>query len=214
MIQGIAQANYTGGMKPRQISPQKMDIGAFIQEQTELPGQSPLSEMHRLADSLSSEVALLTLPPITWRAQGRLVPQRVGSPQTWLDLSAQAELPWTCQRCLHPVTLPVSFDRSIRFVTDEALAAQLDADLDEDVLALSRTFDLVALIEDELIMESPVVPVHDQCPVQVKMSVSDPGVDDVADPADGPEASAGKKPNPFAVLAQLKKGGGEGSSDK
>ena len=191
-------------MKARQITPQKMDIGAFIQEQTALEGQLPLSELPRLASSLASEAGLQGLPPIDWQAQGRLVPQRVGGPQTWLDLSAHAELPWTCQRCLYPVTLPVSFEQTIRFVSDEGLAAQLDADLDEDVLAVSRTFDLVALIEDELIMDAPVVPVHEVCPVQLVMSASDPGVDDL--PADvGGAGQVGQKAHPFAALAQLKK---------
>lgn len=197
-------------MKPRQFLPHKMDIGAFINEQSEFLGHSALSELPRLAQCLAQEADLSALAPIAWRAQGRLVPQRVGAPQTWLDLSAQAELPWTCQRCLHPVNLPVSFERTIRFVTDEALAAQLDADMDEDVLALSRTFDLVELVEDELIMDSPVVPVHEICPVELVMSVSDPEVDGVADPADGAEAPSSGKPNPFAMLAQLKKGSGQG----
>ncbi len=191
-------------MKPRQTTPQKMDMGAFIQDESELEGQSPLSDLPRLAASLAPEVDGAALPTIAWQAQGRLVPQRVGGAQTWLDLSARAELPWTCQRCLHPVTLPVSFSQSIRFVSDEAMAAQLDADLDEDVLALSRTFDLIALIEDELIMDAPLVPVHEVCPVNLVMSISDPGVDGDEHGESG--EGAGKKPNPFAALAALKKG--------
>ena len=41
---------------------------------------------------------------------------------------------------------------------DEAAAAELDADSDDDVLAVSRVFDLLALLEDELIMAQPLVP--------------------------------------------------------
>jgi uncharacterized protein len=212
-------------MKPRQFLPQKLDIKAFIESQMPMDGASPLSELPRLGDSLSPEISLDTVPPIPWRAQGRLVPQRVGAPQLWLDLSAHAELPWSCQRCLHPVNLPVSFDRQIHFVADEAVAAELDAELDEDVLVLSRSFDLLSLIEDELIMASPLVPRHDSCPVEPVMAVSDPGVDgdDESSDVDGSTGDQGeaqegdaprsKRPNPFAVLAKLKKGGSDQGGD-
>lgn len=214
---------YTAPMKPQQITPRKMNIGAFIESESLLEGASPLSEWPRLADSLAPEVALDSIPPVSWTAQGRLVPQRVGGPQLWLDLTAQADLPWTCQRCLHPVVLPVALQRQIRFVVDEKAAAELDAESDDDVLPLSRSFDLLSLIEDELIMASPLVPRHDTCPVQPVMSVSDPGVegDDVPDAEGsqtlgdaGDESPRGQRPNPFAVLAKLKKGDSEGGQGR
>ena len=37
---------------------------------------------------------------------------------------------------------------------------------EEDLLALSREFDLHELIEDELLMALPVVPKHDECPTR------------------------------------------------
>ena len=201
-------------MKPRQHQPRKMDIGAFIDSETPLEGHSALADLARLAEGVPPEVPQDTVAPVQWSAQGRLVPQRVGEPQRWLDLSAHADLPWTCQRCLQPVTLPVDFERSIRFVADEALAAELDADMDDDVLVISRSFDLLDLVEDELIMASPLVPRHEECPQPPRMSVSDPGVDDESEEADTPDDGGGEsgRKNPFAVLAQLKKGGPNGSS--
>jgi uncharacterized protein len=184
-----------------------MDIGAFIESLASLDGQTSMADMPRLAAGLAPELAASSMQPATWRVQGELVAQRVGSPQTWLVLEAQANLPWTCQRCLHPVDLPVVVSRKLRFVKDEATAAQLDAELDEDVLVLSRSFDLIALIEDELIMASPIVPFHDECPETPVMSVSDPGVDDgqpLEEAVPGAATPAGGKPHPFAALAQLK----------
>ena len=52
-----------------------------------------------------------------------------------------------------------------------------------------------ALIEDELLMALPQVPMHDSCPVQPKMAAVDEDFE-----ADGNAAKA----NPFAVLAALK----------
>jgi uncharacterized protein len=200
-------------MKPRQHHPRKMDIGAFIDSEAPLEGQSPLAELPRVAEGLPPDVAHGTVEPVTWRAQGRLLAQRVGEPQRWLDLKAHALLPWTCQRCLQPVTLPVEIDRTIRFVADESMAAELDADLEDDVLVTSRSFDLLDLIEDELIMASPLVPRHDECPQPPKMSVSDPGVDDETHALQEGEADGDtSRKNPFAVLAQLKKGAAGGTS--
>lgn len=199
-------------MKPRQYQPRKIDIGPFIDTESLLEGSSSLVDLPRMAEGVPPEVALDTIDPVTWQAQGRLEPQRVGEPQRWLDLQAHAMLPWVCQRCLQPVVLPVEFERTIRFVADESLAAELDADMDDDVLVTSRSFDLLDLVEDELIMASPLVPRHEECPQPPKMSVSDPGVDDDLGEAsaEGEPSEGGARKNPFAVLAQLKKGGDSG----
>ena len=69
-----------------------------------------------------------------------------------------------CQRCLHPVRERMTVSRSIRFARDENEAARLDADSDDDVLAVSRQFHLLELVEDELIMDLPMVPLHGHCP--------------------------------------------------
>jgi uncharacterized protein len=94
------------------------------------------------------------------------------------------------------VDVPLSVDREFRFVADEATAEALDEGSEEDLLALSREFNLRELIEDELLMDLPVVPRHDECPTQVKLASSD---------EDFEEANAGK-PNPFAALAGLRQG--------
>jgi uncharacterized protein len=203
-------------MTERTLAPSKIDIGAFIESAEPMSGAAPAHELKRLADGLARDVDVHALPPVAWSVQGRLVPQRVGGPQMWLDISAHGDLAWECQRCLHAVTLPVAVQRSIRFVKDEAAAAQLDAEGDDDVLALSRQFDLMALIEDELIMAQPIVPRHDACPTDVFRlmksggDLSEPGMAASQASAEGQVEGAGPsgRPNPFAVLASLKKSGG------
>jgi uncharacterized protein len=204
-------------MNPRTFLPHKLDLGAFINEQATLQGQVPVADLTRLASGLAQDLDLKPLAPVTWSAQGRLVPQRGGSAQLWLDLHAEGNLPWECQRCLQHVFIPVSVDHSIRFVADEAKAAELDAESEDDVLALSRQFDVLALIEDELIMAQPIVPRHDECPTDVQALMQSGLVapdgtpvaeipEDESSGEDGAPAS-GDRPNPFAVLAALKKGG-------
>jgi uncharacterized protein len=197
-------------MKERTFAPRKLDIGAFIESGELMTGVTPVVDLPRVASGLAKDIDLVTLPAVNWEVQGRQVAQRVGGPQLWLDLSVQADLAWECQRCLHAVTLPVTVACSIRFVKDEAAAAQLDADCEDDVLALSRQFDLMELIEDELIMAQPIVPRHDTCPSDiVKLMNSDAEVTPSGQPAaEGAEegaTTASGRPNPFAVLASLKK---------
>lgn len=184
------------------IQPQKLDVAAFIDAEAEATGTVSLAQLPRLAAGISPD-ADVAAQQVHWDLTAWLEPQRAGAPQRWLRLEAHTDLPWTCQRCLTPVTLPIEVSRDILWVANEALAATLDADMEEDVLALERQVDVLSLIEDELIMEAPLVPRHDTCPVTLKMSTSDPA-------ALAEEAEADGKPHPFAVLASLKKG----SADK
>ncbi len=132
---------------------------------------------------------------VRFAAKGMTRPNGTTNEQIWLALSADVAVPQTCQRCLGPVDVPVSFEREFRFVASEAVAAVEDEESEEDVLVLSRDFNLLELVEDELLMALPVVPKHEVCPGAVKLQVADP---DFAEEVQ-------EKPNPFAVLEQLKK---------
>ena len=109
-----------------------------------------------------------------WTARGEARAQPGSADQVWLHLTASATIPLTCQRCMKPVDVPLSVERSFRFVADEATAEIEDEQSEEDVLALERDFSLTELIEDELLMELPLVPRHDVCPEAVKMAAVDP----------------------------------------
>lgn len=196
-------------MKARAFLPEKLDIKAFIEAEAQLAGETPVTDLTRLADAASPEADLAGMLPVRWQVTGRLVPQRVGEPELWLDLTAEAELDMECQRCLHPVRERMTVSRSIRFARDEAEAARLDADSDDDVLAVSRQFHLLELVEDELIMAQPIVPRHSECPSDIVNLMQDDTETPVpgSPPADAGEAepAAQAKPHPFAALAALKK---------
>ena len=115
---------------------------------------------------------------------------RAGGSEIWLHLHAGACLSLVCQRCLQPVEAVLGVERSFRFVADEKQAAAVDADIEEDVLVLSRTFDLVDLIEDELLLALPLVPRHEMCAQPLA-------------PADD-AAPLDERVNPFDVLSELK----------
>jgi len=167
-----------------------LDVKTFAQEGGAVAGQEPLRRFPRLLAETQGRGAET---PIEWSASGEMRNPLHHSPQIWLHLKASAKLSLTCQRCLMPVDVPVTIDRSFRFVADEAVAAAEDEESEEDVLELSRSFDVPGLIEDEMLMELPISPRHDTCP-PVRVVVQDKGFD---------EAPA-ERENPFAVLGRLK----------
>jgi uncharacterized protein len=174
----------------RQFSPERLDVAAFAEDAAELSGTLPASALQRLAAEAKGP---LEGREVEWSAQGELVNPHHVHPEIWLHLQAGATLPMTCQRCLEPVDVPLEVDRSFRFVADEATAAAEDDTAEEDLLAMSRAFDLPGLIEDELLMEVPVVPRHAICPHPVPLSAADPDFEE-----------AGVPEHPFAVLKALK----------
>lgn len=175
----------------------RLDVKSFAEAQGQLAGHDTLGAYPRLMAETAGRGASL---PVTWRGRGELRNPRHVQPQMWLHLQAEAVLPLTCQRCLEPVDIAVAFERSFRFVADEETAAAEDDASEEDLLALSPAFDLIDLIEDELLMELPVAPRHPICPQPVKMAVADPGF----------EAGPGPGDNPFSQLEKIKTGRNQG----
>jgi uncharacterized protein len=172
--------------------PRSLPVKAFAQAAGELKGSVALKDLDRLREESLGPVEGVQ---VHYVAQGEMLEDVAGQPEPWVHLSGATVLVMTCQRCLGPVETEVSFERSFRFVATEALAEVEDEESEEDVLVLSREFNLLDLVEDELLMAIPPVPKHLECPTSVKLEAVDADFDD----------SAAQKPNPFAVLQQLKK---------
>lgn len=179
----------------KEYSPNRLDVKAFVQASAHMAGHESLLTYERLAQEAKGLHPDLR---VDWDAQGELRPaiDEAGTPQLWMHLTVHATFPMQCQRCLTRVDVPLDVDRWFRFVADEATAEALDDEAEEDLLAISREFSLHELIEDELLLELPVVPVHDTCPTKMPMSAVD----------DDFEAASAARPNPFAALADLRIG--------
>ncbi len=168
----------------------RLDVKNFAQSAREISGHDLLSNYDRL---LVETHGMGADRHLNWSAQGEFKAMETGEAQIWLHVQADVSLPLTCQRCLGPVDSLVQVNRSFRFVASEDDAEQQDDDCEEDVLALNPEFKLSELIEDEILMELPLVPRHDECPREVVMAAEDANF----------EAASAEKRNPFAVLAQL-----------
>jgi uncharacterized protein len=151
----------------------------------EAAGALPVANLPRLLPSLASNEGELQ-----FRYRGYRDDQ--GRPAGMLELTATVQL--VCDRCMHPVALPLFSKSQYYFVATEADLARIPVDeSDEEPLLGSARFDLVTLIEDDAILALPMSPRHATC-------------DDTVSP-DGPVGADGvaqERPHPFAALAKLK----------
>lgn len=186
-------------MRGRRFDPRHLDVEAFAERAEVLDGEAGLSLLPRLFDQLRPEAIAADMAPVRWQAKGERRLRRGGVAHTWLHLAVEARLAMTCQRCLQPVPVPLSLNCHFRFVADEAAATDEDLDAEEDLLPTTRSLDVLALVEDELLMALPIVPRHDgRCPEPLAL----PADEVLADADDAPA-----KPHPFAALAALKRPG-------
>ncbi len=175
--------------------PDRLDVRAFAQEGAQLHGSILLSKLERTIEDIPGREADFASQKLQWTARGESVPVAGGAAQSWLHLHLQASVPMQCQRCLQGMHAEIDVLRSFRFVRDEQEAQHQDDEAEEDLLVVSKQFDVLELIEDELILALPFAPTHETCPVAVKLASS----------ADEFEAALGDKPHAFAALGVLKK---------
>lgn len=173
-------------------SARKFKLHVMAQEAHEHAGLTDVAELPRLRADL--DLSGPPAQPIAWQAQSQWRERTGGEPELWLHLRAHAQLPLTCQRCLTPVVQALTVDRWFRFVESEEVAQAQDDDCEEDLLVFEPQFDLLNLLEDEILMELPLVPMHQTCPDL-------PALADKSRPAADP---SDERPHPFAALASLK----------
>lgn len=180
----------------KEYSLDHLDVAAFIKANAVMEGQDPLTAFERLTQEAQAPVDGMH---VSWYAEGEHVQETGGAGHLWLHLEVDAQVPMICQRCLGVVQVPLQVSRSFLFVKDESTAEALDDEVEEDVLAISKDFNLRELVEDELLMALPLVPMHETCPQSIPMASSD---------IDFEQANTDKT-NPFAVLAGLRKNAGQ-----
>jgi uncharacterized protein len=69
-----------------------------------------------------------------------------------------------CQRCLEGIVYPVKVRSVLEFVNDEEELTQEEIEDDtRDFLPAQSELDVVALIEEELVLDLPSAPRHETC---------------------------------------------------
>jgi uncharacterized protein len=168
-----------------------INTNEFTRTSEILTGTCAGTELERARDMLFNNEASLN-----WTLKGEQNKRVDGGVEQYLGLLIVGTARMTCLRCLNVVDVPIEAQRQFRLAKDEAHAAKLDQD-DElvDAVVSSARFDIAELIEDEFIMTLPFAPKHEACDAPSYLAEAAQAEPEPIDP----------RPNPFRVLAQLKK---------
>jgi DUF177 domain-containing protein len=162
--------------------PESVDAWRMVQAQRSFRGSLPLTALPRLQDSLAAANGVVTFDLEFGRDD-------LGIAYLWVR--ADAALPLTCQRTLDVFELPVGIDTKLGLITREEEEAGLPGEY-EPLLISDGVLKLADVVEDELILALPVIPVK-------------PGAPQIEHRWAAPEAEEETaKPNPFAVLQKIK----------
>ncbi len=121
-------------MRGRTFDARHLEVAALAERGVELAGELPLAELKRLLEGAHPDAPPTPAERVRWEARGERRRGTGGVGQDWLHLRARAPLRMVCQRCLQAVEYELEVDNSFRFVADEATAAALDAEAEEDLL--------------------------------------------------------------------------------
>lgn len=113
-----------------------------------------------------------------------------------VQVTIDASVVVTCQRCLQPMPIELHTDSSLAVVWTDEQAAHLPRHL-EPLIVVGDECELRELVEEELILAVPAFSYHEQADCNTVL----------VDLNAAPEAAAKPdRPNPFEVLARLKPG--------
>ena len=128
---------------------------AFSRDAGSLHGELPIACLTRVLDMLVDSTGTLS-----YRVEGRFSSRN--RPQLVLQLDGMLSV--CCQRCLEGIDYALEVSRVLEFVGDEEELTQEEIEDDsKDFLPAQGEFDVVALIEDEVILDLPSAPRHETC---------------------------------------------------
>lgn len=174
---------HTRPMSPPWSKP--LDIDRLADGEADIDFAVPLAELPRLRSQLASVEGLVRGRVHFTRESGFVV----------ADLSMSGAAALTCQRCLGAMTEPVNSAVRVALITAEGDASRVPENL-EPVLAPGGRITVGELVEEELLLALPIVPLHAEA--------SDCAVaqDTPAVKVEAPEQTTQK---PFAQLDKLLK---------
>jgi uncharacterized protein len=160
--------------------PPVLDAWRMVAASRYFEGELPLAAFKRLKDSLTDSEGVCRYRIEFGRGELDL---------PFVEIRADAHLPMLCQRSLERYLQPVNVLQRLGLITEEAQEAALPEGTEPLLLPANAELRPIDLIEDELILALPVVPID---PESTELE------------AQWPEDADDDKPNPFAALAALK----------
>ncbi len=168
--------------------PTTIDPVMLADKGARLCGQISVAALPRLAESCRSRVGTVDVDLEFTRGDGGDVRLMIGHIRVRVRL--------TCQRCLEDMDYELSARPRVVLLrpgeSDEALPPEVDS------LTVDKPIALSTLVEDELLLVMPMIPLHDlaHCPARAHVT-----------PAKAQDAAGEREPSPFAALGQLKRNG-------
>ena len=167
-----------------------LDIDRLADGQADIDFAVPLAELPRLRSQLAS---------VDGMARGRVhFTREFGVVVADMTLTGEATL--ACQRCLGTMTETVDSAVRIALITAEAEVGRVPDHL-EPMLAPGGRTTIGELVEEELLLALPIVPLHRQ-QSDCAVSVSEPAQGAATQVSETPEQTTQK---PFAQLDKLLK---------
>jgi uncharacterized protein len=112
----------------------------------------------------------------------------------YVAVRARAPLTLICQRSLDPFVLQVEVDTRLGLLVDEREEAALPPGYEPLLVEEDGKLDPASVIEDELLLVLPLVPVNPDSTLP----------DDIAGPDEDEASAQDASENPFAILRELK----------
>lgn len=168
------------GPIPPHVDPRKL-----ADRSISLAGELPLLQFSRVCEMLTSTAG---------HVRAEFAFSRDEQKVAVMQLKLESEVRMICQRCLDEAVVPVSGEYLYAIVIPGTDALHLPKGY--DVLEVGEEpLDLLALIEDELLLALPIVPMHppEECQQPAGLLESESSKNAVT------------RSNPFSVLAQLKR---------
>lgn len=171
--------------------PQVLDAWRMVAARRGFQGRIALSSLTRLRDVLCD---VADAPEVVFTIEF----DRDALQVPYVELRVDAQLPLQCQRSLQRFLHPVQVVQRLGLIRDEADEAGLPPDYEPWLLAADGMLRPADLVEDELILAVPVVPM--QPGAGTEPGVLPPGAAQHDWPGTAVDAAAAK---PFAALAAL-----------
>jgi uncharacterized protein len=167
--------------KARHLLPEQLDAWRMVAARRSFEGVLPLSSMARLKGQLVDTQGEARVA-VEFDTDSLRVP--------YIELRIEAKLPLECQRSLQRFVYPVRIVQRLGLIRDEADDEALPEGYEALLVGEDGHVRPAELVEDELILAVPVVPVA-------------PGTDAVEQDWTAPEEET-QRASPFSVLSQLK----------
>lgn len=166
--------------------PESVDAWRMVSARRSFQGEFPVVAMKRLGEALAGTEGT---------AHYELDFGRDEFGTAYLDVRVQVPVTLTCQRSLEPFVLPMAVDSRLGLIRSERDEAALPPNVEPLLIADDSKLNLLEVIEDELLLALPLVPVNPDSTLP----------EDVVGPTPEEVSSEGRSDNPFAVLRELKK---------